>query len=87
MQDDVPTPAPNEEAAPGEQARADRSARQRERFRQSQLVAAQVARSRAAGGAPNDAEAARLVEEFHAKGGSVTVCPPGDPPSDNKPER
>lgn len=54
----------------------------RERFRRSQAVAAQGARARAAGGPPNEEEAARLVTEFHAQGGRVTVCPPAadDPP-------
>jgi hypothetical protein len=56
-------------------ARADA---QRERFRRNQLIAAQAARIRAAGGPPSENEAARLVAEFHAKGGQVTVCPLGE---------
>jgi hypothetical protein len=48
---------------------------QRERFRRTQLIAAQAARLRAAGGLPSEDEAARLVAEFYAKGGQVTVCP------------
>jgi hypothetical protein len=41
-------------------------------------VAAQKDAAMAAGGKPNEAEAARMVAEFHAKGGRVTVCPPAD---------
>jgi hypothetical protein len=47
----------------------------RERLRLSQTVAGQVARFRAAGAAPSDDEAARLVAEFQARGGRVTVIP------------
>lgn len=47
----------------------------RERFRRTQAIAAQVARARAAGGQPSENEAARLIAEFHARGGQVTVCP------------
>ena len=50
----------------------------RERFRRAQTIAAQAARVRAAGGPPNEDEAARLVAEFHAQGGRVTICPPPD---------
>lgn len=50
----------------------------RERFRRAQTVAAQGARARAAGGKPSEDEAARLVAEFHARGGRVTVCPPAE---------
>jgi hypothetical protein len=63
-----------------------RAEAQRERFRRSQIIAAQAARARAAGGKPSADEAARLVAEFHAQGGQVTVCPtaeeepPGDAP-------
>ena len=41
-------------------------------------VAAQKGAALAAGGKPNEADAARMVSEFHAKGGRVTVCPPAD---------
>ncbi len=45
-------------------------------------VAAQKDAALAAGGKPNEADAARMVSEFHARGGRVTVCPPaeGGPP-------
>jgi hypothetical protein len=32
----------------------------------------------AAGGTPSEADAARMVAEFHARGGRVTVCPPAE---------
>ena len=41
-------------------------------------VAAQKDAALAAGGTPSEAEAARMVAEFHAKGGRVTVCPPAE---------
>jgi hypothetical protein len=41
-------------------------------------VAAQKDAALAAGGRPNETDAARMVAEFHAKGGRVTVCPPAD---------
>ena len=41
-------------------------------------VAAQKGAALAAGGSPSEAEAARMVAEFHAKGGRVTVCPPAE---------
>ncbi len=41
-------------------------------------VAAQKDAALAAGGSPSEAEAARLVAEFHARGGRITVCPPTD---------
>lgn len=81
-----PTPSPT----PAALTRAEAV---RERFRQSQAIAAQVARARAAGGQPSDAEAARLVAEFHARGGQVTVYPQAEetPPSEggraNRPGR
>ena len=44
-------------------------------------VAAQKEAALAAGGSPSEAEAARMISEFYARGGRVTVCPPaGDPP-------
>ena len=50
----------------------------RERFRRAQAIAAQADRARAAGGPPSEEEAARLVAEFQAQGGRVTICPPAD---------
>ncbi len=46
----------------------------RARFR----VAAQKDAALAAGGRPNETDAARMVAEFHARGGRVTVCPPAE---------
>ena len=75
-----PSPATSDDAAPTTPTRADAY---RERFRQAQAIAAQIARARAAGGQPTETEAARLVAEFHARGGQVTICPP---PNDGPPE-
>ena len=41
-------------------------------------VAAQKGAALAAGGSPSEAEASRMVAEFHARGGRITVCPPAD---------
>lgn len=41
-------------------------------------VAAQKDAALAAGGKPNEADAARMVAEFHARGGRVTACPPAE---------
>ena len=41
-------------------------------------VAAQRSAALAAGGAPSEADASRMVSEFHARGGRITVCPPAD---------
>ena len=41
-------------------------------------IAAQKGAALAAGGRPSEAEAARMVSEFHARGGRITVCPPAD---------
>ncbi len=41
-------------------------------------VAAQKEAALAAGGSPSEAEAARMISEFHARGGRVTVCPPAE---------
>ena len=41
-------------------------------------VAAQKDAALAAGGRPNEADAARMVSEFHARGGRVTVCAPAE---------
>ncbi len=43
-------------------------------------VAAQKGAALAAGGRPSEAEAARMVSEFHARGGRITVCPPAEEP-------
>jgi len=56
----------------------DRAERIRERIRLSQTIAAQRARIEATGGKPSEDEAARMVSEFHARGGQVTICPPPD---------
>ena len=53
---------------------AKRAEAERARFR----VAAQRGAALAAGGAPSEAEASRMVSEFHARGGRITVCPPAD---------
>ncbi len=55
-------------------AAAKRAEVARARFR----VAAQKDAALAAGGSPSDAEASRMVSEFHARGGRVTVCPPAE---------
>jgi aminoglycoside phosphotransferase family enzyme len=72
---DVPSGTETGETAP---AAPERAVRYRERARQAQIVAAQATRARAAGGQPSNDDAARLVAEFHARGGQVTVCPPAD---------
>jgi hypothetical protein len=86
MQSDSPDEAPAPAKAEAGSAADTRAAAMRERFRQSQLIAAQVARARAAGGLPSQSEAERLVAEFHARGGQVTVCPPAKetPPGEQK---
>lgn len=45
-------------------------------FRRSAASWAHIRRCRAAGPPPGEAEVARLVAEFHARGGTVAVCPP-----------
>ena len=55
-------------------AAAKRAEVARARFR----VAAQKDAALAAGGRPSEAEASRMVSEFHARGGRVTVCPPAE---------
>ncbi|RAI58657.1 hypothetical protein [Roseicella frigidaeris] len=69
MTDDAPDPSPLSSAR--------RQALQ-DRFQRAKTIAAQAARARVAGGAPSAEEAARLVAEFHAQGGQVTVCPPAE---------
>ena len=60
------------------QSGLDRAGRLRERIRLSQTIAAQRARIEATGGKPSEDEAARMVSEFYARGGQVTICPPPD---------
>ena len=69
------------------QSGLDRAGRLRERIRLSQTIAAQRARIEATGGKPSEHEAARMVSEFHARGGQVTICPPPDDSvADDEPE-
>ena len=77
MQNDHPT-VPSVQTREAPQAAAAHAVKRRERIRQAQIVAAQAARARAAGEPPRGGEVARLVAEFHARGGQVTVCPPAD---------
>ncbi len=76
MQDDSDRPTAKAEAA----GRA--AAKRAEVARARSHVAAQKGAALAAGGRPSEAEASRMVAEFHARGGRVTVCPPaeGGPP-------
>jgi hypothetical protein len=76
-QGQLPDETPGEATDAAPPATAASNAR-RERFLQGQVIAAQVARARAAGGQPSESEAARLVAEFHARGGQVTVLPEVD---------
>ena len=58
---------------------ADRPAARRAEVARSRFhLAAQKDAALAAGGPPSEAEAARMVSEFHAKGGRVTVCSPAE---------
>lgn len=75
MQDSPPdnsldSPDADKALTPG----ARRAEMQRMRYR----VAEQRARSEQAGGKPSEDEAARMVAEFYAKGGQVTVVPPAE---------
>jgi len=71
MQDSPPdSPDADKALTPG----ARRAEMQRTRFR----VAEQRARSEQAGGKPSEDEAARMLAEFYARGGQVTVVPPAD---------
>jgi diacylglycerol kinase family enzyme len=76
MHDDISDQVTKTEAQA--QSGLDRAERYRERFRLSQTIAAQRARIEATGGKPNEDEAARMVSEFHARGGQVTICPPAN---------
>ncbi len=72
MQDD--SDEPTAEAGATGHAAAKRAEVARARFH----VAAQKGAALAAGGRPNETDAARMVSEFHAWGGRVTVCPPAE---------
>ena len=72
MQDDSDGPTAKAEAAG--RAAAKRAEVARARFH----VAAQKGAALAAGGSPSEAEASRMLAEFHARGGRVIVCPPAD---------
>ncbi len=72
MQDD------SDEQAAEAGATGDAAAKRAEAGRARFHVAAQKDAALAAGGAPSEAEASRMVAEFHARGGRVTVCPPAD---------
>ena len=89
MQDDGDEDAA--EAGATGQAAAKRAEVARAEVARAEVARAEVARARvhvaaqkdaalAAGGTPSEAEAARMVAEFHAKGGRVTVCPPAEEP-------
>ena len=68
------------------QSGLDRAGSLRERIRLSQTIAAQRARIEATGGKPSEDEAARMVSEFHARGGQVTICPlPDDSVTESEP--
>ena len=54
------------------------SAKRAEAARARFHVAAQKDAALAAGGRPSETEASRMVSEFHARGGRVTVCPPAE---------
>ncbi len=62
---------------------ARRAEMQRTRFR----IAEQRARSEQAGGKPSEDEAARMLAEFYARGGQVTVVPPADETEVEQPKR
>jgi hypothetical protein len=72
-------PAADKPLSPG----ARRAEMQRTRFR----IAEQRARSEQAGGKPSDDEAARMVAEFYARGGQVTVVPPVEEAEAEPPKR
>src|SRR5687767_15408540 len=66
--------AASREASPGGAGLS--AAKQRDDFRRSAATWAHIHRCRAAGPPPGEAEVARLVAEFYARGGAVAVCPP-----------
>lgn len=59
-------------------ATGDPAAKRAEVARARFHVVAQKGAALAAGGRPSEAEASRMVSEFHARGGRVTVCPPAE---------
>ena len=86
MHDDITDQAIKPDDNGKAQSGPDRAGRLRERIRLSQTIAAQRARIEATGGKPSEDEAARMVSEFHARGGQVTICPPAeDGVTDGKP--
>jgi hypothetical protein len=78
MQDDITDQTIKTDDNGKAQSGPDRAGRLRERIRLSQTIAAQRARIEATGGKPSKDEAARMVSEFHARGGQVTICPSPD---------
>ena len=78
MHDDMSEQAIETDGNGKAQSGLDRAGRLRERIRLSQTIAAQRARIEASGGKPSEDEAARMISEFHARGGQVTLCPPPD---------
>ena len=87
MHDDMSGQAIEADGNGKAQSGLDRAGRLRERIRLSQTIAAQRARIEATGGKPSEHEAARMVSEFHARGGQVTICPPPDDSvTDDEPE-
>ena len=75
------TDGQTDEAAPKGRPGGRRAEVARARFH----VAAQRSAALAAGGRPSEAEAARMVSEFHARGGRITVCPPAEEPPAEEP--
>lgn len=76
MQDDISDQTiPTEAKA---QSGLDRAERLRDRIRLSQNITAHRARIEATGGKPGEDETARMISEFLARGGQVTICPPAD---------
>jgi len=70
------------------QSRLDRAERLRDRIRLSQSITAHRARIEATGGKPGEDETARMISEFLARGGQVTICPPADAtPTNSEPDQ
>src|SRR4051794_19133117 len=70
------------------QSGLNRAERLRERIRLSQTITAHRARIEAAGGKPSEDETARMISEFLARGGQVTICPPSDDtPTNSEPDQ
>lgn len=68
----------SDERASKAEATGHAAAKRAEAARARLHVAAQRDAALAAGGKPNESDAARMVAEFHARGGRATVCPPAD---------